>query len=253
MFRSNSFPALAVFLVLRFTTELPAVELPAAELLNDTFEVSENQSDVNFEIGRQTGSLAPISYWDGGEPIFSQVGLPEVPDALLLAGRTFGSSGMISPNHDFVEDPGLGQAFVIEFDVNPVLVDRSNYNTTQTSWLSVNFGTSNATRNQFPQLNDGIGLLFRGDGMFHAFDNGVFLGQDSFIPEADDIFHHIRIEMIDSLDGNPFDGSGSPVTVRAFADGSLDPFFTHIRSDGFSSNFIGSSEFSARTVGKGQS
>ena len=130
------------FLILCFATATASsvtMNEPLGLLLNDTFEVSADHSDVNFEIGRQTGSLAPISYWDGGEPIFSQVGRPEVPDALLLAGRTAGSSGMLSLNHNFVEDPGLGQASVIEFDVNPVLVDRSEYNMTQTSWVSVNF------------------------------------------------------------------------------------------------------------------
>jgi hypothetical protein len=53
----------------------------------------------------------------------------------------------------------------------------------------------------------------------------------------DDDFHHIRIEVFDPADGNPFDGSG-PATVRASVDYDGTPFFSFTRTNGFISNYI---------------
>jgi hypothetical protein len=207
--------------------------------LFDPFTVSQNTTDVNFEVvPRQRGTLAPTTYTVGGEPVFSQVGNLLTPDTLLLAGRAAGTSGAVSLDHDFRENPGAGNALVIQFDVRPVLTGRPEYNTTQSSWIAVDFGTTAAMRNRFPQSNDGIGLLFRGDGRTQAFDAGANLGAGMYADSADGVFHHIRIEITDPTDGNPFDGDGSPALVRAFADDSTTPFFEYQRAAGFSSNYI---------------
>jgi hypothetical protein len=207
--------------------------------LFDPFTASENTTNVNFEVfPRQRGSLAPMTYTVGGEPVFSQVGNSYVPNALLLAGRAAGTSAAVSLDHDFRENPGFGNALVIQFDVRPVLTDRPEYNTTQSSWVAIDFGTTAATRNRFPQSNDGIGLLFRGDGRTQAFDTGADLGAGMYADSADGVFHHIRIEITDPTDGNPFDGDGSLAVVRAFADSSPTPFLVYERAVGFSSNYI---------------
>ncbi|MEM9415129.1 MAG: hypothetical protein AAGA29_06560 [Planctomycetota bacterium] len=187
--------------------------------------------------GRQSGTLATTSYWDGGEPVFSQVG--NITDALLMAGRSGGTSGRISLNRNFTESPGLGNAFVISFDVNPTF-GMATENQFTTSWISLNFGGSASTRNSFPQLNDGVSLMFRGNGDAQGWDDGTLVGDgsDPFADGADDVYHSIRIEIIDAVDGNPFDGSGDDVEIRAFSDGSNTPFFTHTRSNGFLSNYI---------------
>ena len=141
-----------------------------------------------------------------------------------------------SLDHNF-SAPGIGNAFFLQFDVNPVQPG-INFNTSDTSWLAVDFGTTAAGRNQFPQSTDGIGMLFRGNGATQAFDNGTNLGVGAFAPGNDDLFHHILIQIVDPLDGNPFNGSASAISILAFADGSAFPFFSYVRPNNFTSNYV---------------
>ena len=158
-----------------------------------------------------------------------------------MAGRPGGGigdgRGKLALDRNLLADPGPGRAFVIEFGVNPVLTHRPHFNPTQTSWIAVTFGTTAAFRWRDPHQNDGVGLLFRGDGRTQAFNNGSDLGQGRYAPAADDDVHHIRIEVYDPTDGNPFDGSG-PAVILAYADGSPDPFFAFERAGGFVSNYL---------------
>lgn len=101
----------------------------------------------------------------------------------------------------------------------------------------MNFGTSDGTRNALPQSNDGIGLLFAGNGTTQTFDAGTPVLSSSFFPSADDAFHHIRIDIFDALDGDPFDGVGD-ASIRAYADGETTPFLDYERGGAFTDNFI---------------
>jgi hypothetical protein len=155
---------------------------------------------------------------------------------LLLAGRAAGMGGAVSLDHDFVESPGLGSSSVIEFDVNPVQI-YPGFNETETSWVAVTFGSSSASRNSFPQFVDGIGMLFRGNRQYVAFSAGQYVVTNTFAPNADHLFHHIRITLTETTYGNPFSGT-SPVIVNAFADGNPAPFFSFVRTNGFTQNYI---------------
>ena len=211
-----------------------------ALLLKDTFDLTSanpNTTDVNFQIAeRQSGALAPVTYAKGLEPVFSQVGNSGSPFELLLAGRAAGFGGAVSLDHDFVESPDIGSSSVIEFDVNPVLIC-SGCNVTESSWVAVTFGSSSGSRNQFPQFVDGMGILFRGNGQYAAFNAGQTVAADAFVQNADHLFHHIRITLTETNFGNPFSGI-YPVIVRAFADGNVSPFFTFVRTNGFAHNYI---------------
>ncbi len=209
-------------------------------LLQDNFNLTAlntNTLDVDFQLAqRQTGILAPVTYTKGLEPTFSQVGNPTSPVELLLAGRAAGMGGAVSLDHDFIESPGLGSSSVIEFDVNPVQI-YPGFNETETSWVAVTFGSSSASRNSFPQFVDGMGILFRGNRQYQAFNAGQDVGTNTFAPNADNLFHHIRITLTETTYGNPFSGT-SPVIVNAFVDGNPAPFFSFVRTNGFTQNYI---------------
>jgi hypothetical protein len=156
----------------------------------------------------------------------------------------------VSLDHDFNASPGFGNAFEIQFDVNPVQIG-TDFNTTQTSWVCIDVGSTFAGRNQFPQFTDGMGLLFFGTGITQAFDRGTMLPSDEFAPGVDDVFHHIRIEIFDPSGGNPFDGGNHPVVIRAFSDGSNTPYFTYTRSTAFTSNYISFAGYGEGSGGDG--
>ena len=81
-------------------------------------------------------------------------------------------------------------------------------------------------------------MLFEGTGQTQEFDNGTGLTSSRFAPGADDLLHHIYIEIFDPLGGNPFGGGADPVTIEAFADGSSTPFLKYTRPDEFADNYI---------------
>jgi hypothetical protein len=222
------FPALCASL-LAFCN--PAI---AQVLVNDPFTVSANSVDVNFQLTtRQTGQLAPITYSEGFQGDFSQVGNPEVPNGLLLAARTAGDRAAVSLNHNFTEVPGPGNTMTIEFDVNPVLI-LPGMNKTQSSWIMLTFG--GVARNVYPESVDGVGVLLHGNGAFELYNNKVVVATGTYALE-DDLYHHIRVVISDPTDGNPFNGN-SPATVQVYADSNATPFTTYSRTGGFSSNYI---------------
>ena len=69
------------------------------------------------------------------------------------------------------------------------------------------------------------------------FNAGQDVGTNTFAPTADHLFHHIRITLTETTYGNPFSGT-SPVIVNAFADGNPAPFFSFVRTNGFTQNYI---------------
>ncbi|MGA2865759.1 MAG: hypothetical protein ABSF95_14900 [Verrucomicrobiota bacterium] len=177
-----------------------------------------------------------MTYTKGLDLTFSQVGNEASPNELLLAGRAGGNGGAVSLDHDFAEPSGYGAGAMIEFDVNPVQLF-PGFNETDTSWVAVTFGSSANSRNQFPQFVDGMGVLFRGNGQYQAFNAGQDLGTGAYISSADHLFHHIRITLTQTSDADPCSVT-SPVIVDAFADGSAVPFFSFFRTNGFTHNFV---------------
>lgn len=209
-------------------------------LLTDSFRLTSptpDSTNLNFDLaGRQGGLLSPITYSKGGEPIFSQVGNGVTPNALLLACRSAGTSGSASLDYNFGQMPGQFDKMVIQFDVNPVIINPA-FNTTETSWVCIDFGSSAVGRDQFPQSTDGVGLLFRGNGQTQAFDNAAIIPSTNFAPTADHQFHHIRIEIEDPGGGNPF-VYGAPALVQAYADATSSPFLSFDRPHGFFSDYL---------------
>ena len=108
----------------------------AGILFKDNFNTSQPTDNIqpdpsgNDETGRQTGSLAPLSYiqdvdWEfgGARDNMTQLNNPDFFDALLLAPSqdfNFEHSVYVKPDHNFVEDPGAGNMMVISYDANPV-------------------------------------------------------------------------------------------------------------------------------------
>ena len=214
----------------------------------DTFAVSGNRYDSNFEHdapGRQSGPLAPLTWGEYGTANYRtgldwqhQVGSPDLPGGLLMRAKV-GTSywvGMAAPNDGFAPDPGPGGAVAVEFDVDPVLA-APGYNPSQSAWAGVKLGSAEPGR----KVNeaDGFGLLLRGSGGFQAFDGSasVATGRYAAATPAEDRSYHLRIEVASAdPSGRPFDGG--PAVVRAFVDGAAEPFVTHLRQAGFTSNFV---------------
>lgn len=212
----------------------------AATLFRDTFDLTNanpNTQDVNYQIAlRQSGTLAPTNYNKGFDAAFSQVGNGGASNALLLAGRAAGLGSAVSINRNFTNAPGFQESLVIQFDVNPVQVG-AGFNQTQNAWVAITFGSSSASRNQFPQNVDGVGILFRGSGLFQAYSAGQIVATGTYDAGTNDLFHHIKFTVTDATDGNPFDGTND-VTVTGFADYSSTPFVTLVRTNGFTNNYI---------------
>ena len=181
----------------------------------DTFAVSGNRYDVNFEHdapGRQSGPLAPLTWGEYGTANYRtgldwqhQVGSPDLPGGLLMRAKV-GTSywvGMAAPNDGFAPDPGPGGAVAVEFDVDPVLA-APGYNPSQSAWAGVKLGSAEPGR----KVNDadGFGLLLRGSGGFQAFDGSasVASGRYAAATPAEDRSYHLRIEVASA------DPSGHP-------------------------------------------
>jgi hypothetical protein len=219
-------------------------------LLSDDFTVSRNDFDANFEISRQTGQLAPITYTQAGAANHHQVGNGGSPGRLLIAATNTSNFGRVSPDHNFTENPGVGGYSFIRFDVDPVTASSAPFNPVQSSWAAITLGTSLAGRNQFVNASDGFGILFRGNGGFQAFDGTTNLGGGTYTTSPAGL-HPIEVRVSDPTDGNPWDGVGF-TTINVFADGSSTPFYTFTKgAGGYASNYItleGDSDNGALTI-----
>ncbi len=113
-------------------------DVSRAELLfKDNFNTKSPTLDINPDpdpgndaIGRQTGSLATLTYNQapphipgGTHDNMTQLDNPSFPNALLLAPSNtylFETSAYAEPDYDFAVDPGAGNMMVISYDANPV-------------------------------------------------------------------------------------------------------------------------------------
>lgn len=210
-------------------------------LFSDTFNVSANSTDVNYQNtnGRQSGgTLGILSYAEGGSFDWcAQVGNGVVPNGLLLAAGSHAlRKGYVSPNHNFTENPGTGGVFFVRFKVDPVLAVSPNQ--TPTLWVGLALGTSEAKRTSFVNATDGFGILFRGNGNFSAFDGSTQIGSDSTYTTDTNGFHAVEVRIVGPVDGNPWDGTNG-TAIAVFDHGKSTPFFCYRKVGiGYTNNWI---------------
>src|SRR6266513_255445 len=122
-------------------------------IFRDTFDVSAQSNDINFENNlRQSGNAAPLTYSENAPTDdLTQVGAPDAPGRLRLQSNSY-----VSPAHNFSE----GCQFTIEFDVDPGIDDTGD--PLSSDWCGVVFGSS--SQNRFIFSSDGLGILFRNSG-----------------------------------------------------------------------------------------
>ena len=190
-------------LVLICLSVLNAAAQPAT-LLRDTFDVSADSNDVNFEynLGRQTGTaFSTFAENTGGatDPLSRING-----NRLLLEANATQGFVAVSPNRNFND----GGNFSIDFDLDAGVNDLGN---ASGDWACIVFGYSTPGA-VFVNGSDGVGILFQNNGGIQVFDGttGVFGG--GALPTGP---MHVRIEVA----SGGF-GFGSPATVRMFVDGS---------------------------------
>jgi len=203
-------------------------------LFLDTFTVSANSWDVNFEydaVGRQSGTLGPLTYTqvpatgagvDGFE-YTHQVGHSENTGALklLAVGYSWDAQGRVSPDYNF----NVAGTTRISLDVIPGTTD----------WQAINLGAGSSGRN-LGILDGGsaFGILFKPGGIYETFNGGSGLGSGTY--SATPGTNSILIEISDT-DGNPWDGVGATI-IDCYADGSFIPFFSYTNSSGYTDNYI---------------
>jgi len=237
-----------VFAATSLGLSLPA---SAVVLLRDEFTTSGPNEDVNFEINRQTGTLAGTTYVqgagaypngsveNGGAASQNTVS----GGALWLSGTGSNPHSSISPNHNFIENPGIGGYMSISFDVNPSITL-----STGDIWGAISFGASDnanfgdvgaGARGQF--INTGStqhGMLFKDSGEYQVFGGGA---GGSFTPDYTSPSrvdsHHYEFRITGLVDGNPWDGSGNAL-IQVFRDNNPTPFYSFTRSGGYTSNYI---------------
>ena len=175
-------------------------------LFKDNFNTSQPTDDIqpdplgNDETGRQTGSLAHLSYiqdadWEfgGARENMTQLNNPDFFDALLLAPSqdfNFEHSVYVKPDHNFVEDPGAGNMMVISYDANPVH-DSKGVQVTDEAPIRIRFA-------------HGLEFLLYDGGNFEFYKPGFgILGSDDLEPmdagESGGLFsgfHNVRIHLI---------------------------------------------------------
>src|SRR2546427_3245678 len=212
-------------------TSLAQVTITNELVLRDTFDVSAQNNDINFENTlRQSGNAAPLTYSeDAATDDLTQVGSPDAPGRLRLQSNSY-----VSPNHNFIE----GGRFTIEFDVDPGIDDTGD--PLSADWCGVVFGSS--SQNPFIFSSDGMGILFRHDGRIEVWETqaqgAIYSGSGDYpggIPTGTNF--HVRIE----VDTANFTGS-SLATIRMFVNDIQvridNSTLEHVKASGFRNNFI---------------
>lgn len=192
--------------------------------------------NLNFNLaGRQTGTLAPVTYTPSGNVQVGNSGEPHDGGNVLLCA--FGGNGALDQNFNGAQSAG---GLRISFDLDPNShVDHAD----TTDWGAVNLGSSVANRNT--TVNGGtphFGILFRANGRLQAFDAGAVVSpapEPNWLPDGNysGQLHHFDIVCTDT-DGNPFDGVGSTI-IEVFVDGGKLPVYTFTKAGGgYADNYI---------------
>ncbi|MBN2506321.1 MAG: immunoglobulin domain-containing protein [Verrucomicrobia bacterium] len=208
----------------------------ATVLVLDDFDANtSNVNDLNTDIARQTGTLAPITYTMAGGPgnYGHQLQNGSALNQLLLAD---GVQSISSPDYDFSGASSIN-GLRISFDVDAM---PSVYGGTSDHWGCINLGLSQADQMAF--VNAGVphfGILFRGAGTIQAFDGGTVVSpspEPVYSTTGPGTWSHIELRITDE-DGNPFDGAGN-TTIEVFSNGAATPLFTFTKTGGYAHNYI---------------
>ena len=214
----------------------------AEVLLTDPFTAPRNDAggvvntnDLNQNIARQGGTLAPVEYSLAFGPghYGHQLGNVNAVDELLLADFANSTASLNQNFNGALSQGGLR----IAFDLDSLPEVYTGF--PATSWGAVNLGASQA--NQMVNVNQALphfGILFRDNGAIQAFSgNAVVSGTpEPIYTSSPGGVHHIEL-LVTDVDGNPFDGTGD-TTITAFADGSATPAFTYTVVGGFADNYM---------------
>lgn len=228
----RSWPGLALATFLTVAWPL----LSQTILVEDSFNAATgNTTDLNVDIGRQTGTLAPVTYTMAVGPGHYGHQLQNVNaiDQLLVADFPNSTSSL---NYNFNGDRSDG-GLRISFDVDSI---PTVYGGGADNWGCVNLGMSQA--NQLVNVNGGethFGILFRGQGTIQAFDGSAVVSgavEPVYSTRPPGSYNHIDL-VITGADGNPFDGSGD-TKIEVFANGGATPVYTYTKVGGFANNYI---------------
>lgn len=216
-----------------------ALELSAGSptvLLFDTFNAnSGNTSDLNVDLARQTGTLAPVPYTLASGPghYGHQLQNGNAQNQLLLADFPQSTS---SPNLDFggVHSPN-GLRIRFDLDSMPTV-----YGSSSDHWGCINLGL--AAADQMANVNQGVphfGILFRAAGTLQAFDGSTLVSpspEPVYSTRPPGSYNSIELLITDD-DGNPFDGTGN-TRIEVYANGASAPVFTFTKVGGYAHNYI---------------
>ncbi len=208
--------------------------LAQSELVfQDNFDVNLATWDINEGLaGRQSGSAAVVSYTEAEETAaggtlddFTQIYNDGTGTRLSLIVV---ESTWVSPDRNFTDGP----VFTIEFDLNPSVLDPGRLSE---DWAAIVFG---ATRpGQFVNSSDGMGILFRSNGLIQVFDGANLVHgntEETALPAGE---IHVRIEVV----GEGFDGTAD-ATVKLFVNGDPVPLTdtgdAYVRPGGFRGNYL---------------
>ncbi len=209
---------------------------PPIILLRDNFDANTaNTTDLNVDLARQTGTLAPLPYaLAGGAGHYGhQLQNVNAQNQLLLAGFPDSTT---SPNFNFNGANSAG-GLIISFDVDPMPLV---YGATPDNWGCINIGMSEADR--MVNVNGGaphLGILFRAAGTIQAFNGGAVVSPNPepvYTTSPQGTLNHIDLVITDR-DGNPFDGLGDTI-VEVYADGKPLPVWSYVKVGGFANNYI---------------
>jgi hypothetical protein len=217
-----------VFAVFTLFSGLP---VQGAILLFDNFNAATpNTFDLNVDIARQTGTLAPVNYVMALGPgnYGHQLQNIDSPNALLVADWQQSTSSLNTNFNGTRSAGGLRVSF--DVNANPAVYGNAD----QTVWGALAFGASAA--NQLVDVNGAathFGILFRGNGNLQAFDGGgVVGGEPAYSALAGSVMRHVEILFSDT-DGNPFDGAGSTkIDVFGDVNGYASPVYTFTKTGG---------------------
>jgi hypothetical protein len=206
-------------------------------LLFDNFNANTpNTNDLNVDLARQTGSLAPVSYTMAFGPghYGHQLQNGNAINQLLVADFP-NSTSSLNRNFNLALSAG-GLRIGFDVDSLPAVYGSND----DSNWGALNIGMSAA--NQLVNVNGGeahFGVLFRRNGQIQAFDGSAVVDNGSIYSSiVGPVYRHVEIAFSDA-DGNPFDGIGD-TTIKVFGDVNnfSAPIFTYIKAGGYADNFI---------------
>ncbi len=199
----------------------------------DTFNNISTVGDVNTEIsvaGRQFGSLAPLSYVAGQNTIVGN-------SAIFPNQLTFTNRNGTGPDYNFMNSKN----YTIEFDLieTPTGVG---------DWLSIAFG-KDLTLSGPNSAGSGLGMLFRGEGGCHFFDEENALASGSLPTVPFHVLISVSMENSESTKAAVFINS-KPVLLGGVVElGTGNPFI-YRKPSGFTDNNISFYNFDTPMIGK---